>query len=339
MSVPDADAANGPEKTWRFRRVLITGGGGYLAANVVRRLERTSTHVRRLCRRPADHAAGRSASVEDVVADVREPAIWERLIEGVDLVLHFAAQTSAHVAEVDPLEDHDVNVLPMLRLLESCRRRAHEPVVLFSGTVTQVGLTTAVPVDERSRDTPATVYDLHKWMAENYLGYYVRAGWVRGASLRLPNVYGPGPRSSSSDRGVLNVMIRKALSGEALEIYGDGMRLRDYLFVEDAAEAFIAAASRVEAINGRYVVVGSGEGWTIKDAVTLVAERVGRRTGRKVPVVHVESPRPESPIEARDFVANAGLFSSATGWSATVSLKDGIDRTIDAYLSDPAGGR
>jgi nucleoside-diphosphate-sugar epimerase len=170
-------------------------------------------------------------------------------------------------------------------------------------------------------------------MAERYLSYYVAQGVVRGATLRLANVYGPGPRSSSADRGVLNLMIRRALAGEALTIYGSGEHIRDYIYIEDVARAFLLAAINADHLGGRYVVIGSGSGHTIAEAVHLVADRAALHTGRRAPVVHVEPPATLSPIESRNFVADTTAFRQASNWTAAVTLTDGIDRTIMALLT------
>ncbi len=145
-------------------------------------------------------------------------------------------------------------------------------------------------------------------MAEQYLRWYSEQGFVRGVTLRLANVYGPGPRSSCADRGILNQMIRRALAGEPLTVYGPGDQVRDYLYVEDAARAFLSAAASEEALNGKYFVIGSGVGHTIAEAMEIVAERCALRTGKRVPVVHVKPPAILSPIEQRHFIADSGLF-------------------------------
>jgi nucleoside-diphosphate-sugar epimerase len=254
-------------------------------------------------------------------------------LEGIDIVYHFAAQTSVYVAWQDPVEDMEANVLPLLRLLETCRRKAWKPIILFSGTATEIGLTSDWPVDESVNDDPVTIYDLHKLSAEKYLRHYVREGLVQGAILRLANVYGPGPKSSNADRGVLNLMMRKAIRGEPLTIYGTGHYMRDYIFVEDAAEAFVQAAIHIEKTNGRHFLLGSGQGHTLSAAINLVAERAELKTGRRAPIQHVEPPSGLSPIESRNFVANITRFASATGWCPRVKLGEGIDRTLDYFLS------
>jgi nucleoside-diphosphate-sugar epimerase len=145
-------------------------------------------------------------------------------------------------------------------------------------------------------------------------------------------VYGPGPRSSSADRGVLNLMLRRALAGEALTVYGSGEHIRDYIYIEDVARAFLLAAANAERLEGRYFVLGSGRGYPIAEALNLVADRAALRTGQRVPVVHVDPPATLSPIEARNFVADTTAFRQATGWTAGVGLADGIDRTIETLL-------
>jgi nucleoside-diphosphate-sugar epimerase len=274
------------------------------------------------------------AHIQDVEGNISDRAVWEGILEDVNIVFHFAAQTSVYVAAEDPQADLEINVLPMLHLLETCRRRGCQPTVVFAGTVTEVGLPVDLPVNETHPDQPLTVYDLHKCIAESYLKHYVREGVVRGTVLRLANVYGPGPKSSSADRGLLNGMIRKALRGETLTIYGHGKYMRDYVYVEDAAQAFLRAGAKIDPVNGRHFVIGSGKGHTLAEVLNLVADRVALRTGQRVSVIHTAPPTQQSPIEARNFVADTTGFAQATGWTARVSLVEGIDLTIEYCLKE-----
>ena len=318
-------------------RVVVTGAAGYVATRVIRLLAPGAGCVVRVDR-PGAVFEPVAARVEDVAADVRDAEIWPRLIDRADVIFHFAAQTSVYTAAQDAAADARINVQPMLALLECCRRGGRRPTVIFSGTVTEAGLTERLPVDESAPDRPITVYDLHKLMAEQYLKHYVREGAVRGAVLRLANVYGPGPKSSSADRGILNLMIRKALAGEPLTVYGRGEFVRDYVYVEDVARAFVAAAGQADRVSGRHFVIGSGQGHTIAEALNLVADRAAIRTGKRVPVVHVDPPATLSPIEARNFVADSSAFAEATGWSPEVPLADGIDRTIESLAAGQVRG-
>ena len=316
------------------KRILITGGSGFIGRSIVDKLQVVNCHVSRLSRTtapPLDQLTG-IASIQDLTGDVRDAGVWTRALEGIDIVIHLAGQTSANVAEHDPGTDWQANVAPMLYLLECCRHRQGEPLILFAGTATQAGIAGTLPVDEARSDHPITMYDLHKLMAEQYLKYFCEQGIVRGAVLRLANVYGPGPLSRAPDRGILNMMVRKALAGEPLTVYGSGRYLRDYVYVDDVALAFLAATMNAEKIHARHFVIGSGQGHLLVDAIQLVADRVALRTGRRVPVEHVDPSTPVPPIGCRDFVANITAFSDATGWAPRVTLQAGIDRTVEAFL-------
>lgn len=318
------------------RTILVTGAAGFLGSCIVRHLATVPCTIRRLTRRDRRLTIDAVATIEDVVGDVRELQTWITAIEGVDVVLHLAAQTSFYTADKDPAADLTANVQPVLHLMEACRVSRHHLAVVAAGTVTVVGLTTsAQPQDESCQEHPITFYDLHKWMAEQYLEAYTRKGLVAAATLRLSNVYGPGSQVSSADRGFLTAMVRRALAGDELTLYGAGRAVRDYVYVDDVAQAFLAAAACIEAVRGRHFVVGSGRGTSLAEALQCVSQRVAHRTGRRVPITSVEPPAGLLQIEDRSFVADTRRFREATGWSARVNLEEGIDRTIDAFCSQP----
>jgi len=320
-------------KQYAGKSVVVTGGRGFVGSAVIGLLHDVDCRIVRIVRHEAAPVArsGRAA-VRDVIGDIREAGVWECVLREADVIFHFAAQTGAGEATEKAAADFEVNVGPLVRLLELCFRKGFRRTVVFSGTATQVGIPTRLPVDEEQRDQPVTTYDTHKLIAERYLERHVRDGVVAGTTLRLANVYGPGPRSTGAGRGVLNAMIRKALHGETLTVYGKGDFVRDYIYVDDVARAFLIAGARIDALNGQHFVIGSGQGRTVDEAFRLVASRVALRTGRQVRVDYVTGDRSLTPIDTRSFVADSSRFCRVTGWRAECSLPDGIDRTIEAYL-------
>ena len=318
------------------KRILLTGASGYLATNLTHTLKNVGCTIVRLSRGSELLPVNGVAKILDISGDICEREVWEEALENVDIVYHLAAQTSAYLAAEDPVGDFKSNVLPMLNLLEVCKKKDERPAIIFSGTVTEVGMPVSLPVNETHKDQPVTIYDLHKLMAENYLKYYTRQGIVHGTVLRLSNVYGPGPKSSSTDRAVINMMMRKALAGEPLTVYGKGDCLRDYIYIEDVTSAFLKAAVNIEQLKGKHFVLGSSKAHTIAQAFNLVADRVAVKTGKRVPVKHIAPPDIQLTIEERNFVADTGQFLSAAGWEARHSLKDGIDKTLDTFLMHPS---
>lgn len=297
---------------FKDKTVLVTGAFGYLAYHLRKLLEKTS------CRLIVP-------GVQE--GDVRRPDFWQPF-QGVDVIFHLAAQTSAYTANQSPAEDIAVNLMPVVYFIETACRTGNRPDFIFAGTVTQAGLTDLLPVNESFCDRPVTVYDINKSAAEKYLAYYASQLGGRSAVLRLANLYGPGPSGKRSDRGIVNLMVRKALAGEDLTVYGQGDFIRDYVYVEDAAEAFMLAAGHMEKLSGGYYIIAGGKGASINDMVNVIAEKVCQRTGLKVAVRNIDPPETLSPIEFRNFVGDSSRFMKATGWHPRVPLEEGIDRTI-----------
>jgi nucleoside-diphosphate-sugar epimerase len=312
---------------------LVTGGGGYLGANLIRALlADPGVRIRRFYRQGKELPPHPSPRVEDCLGDARNPEDLDRALDGVEVVYHLASQTSVYVANDHPPEDWEANAKPLLNLLEASRARLRPLTIIAAGTVTQTGIPDRLPVDESHPDRPLTVYCMHKQLAEFYLKHYTAKGWAKGCALRLANVYGPGPRNGSADRGILNAMMRKALAGEEIRIYGRGDFIRDYVYVEDVARAFAAAGAHPDAVNGRHFVVGSGTGHLLVDAINMVADAAAERTGSRAPVSHVEAPGGLSPIETRNFVADPSALAQTLGWKAEVGLAEGIRRTLGFYI-------
>jgi UDP-glucose 4-epimerase len=312
--------------------ILVTGASGYLANNLTRLLQNIPCTLRRLSRKPALPVLNGEATIENIQGEITKTSVWHQAMDGVDIVFHFAGQTSVYVADEDPDLDYKANVLPMLHMLETCKKNGGRTDIIFAGTSTQVGLSETLPVDEMFQDRPITIYDLHKWMAENYLKCYSRMGVVRGVTLRLTNVYGPGPESSSADRGFLNTMVRRAISGQSLTLYGEGEFVRDYIYVDDVLSAFLLASKNMASLNQSHFVLGSGEGHSISEALHKVVDRTALKTGERVSVKSIESPKTMSPIEERNFIADSNSFSKITDWEPEISLNDGIDKTLEAFL-------
>jgi len=315
------------------KNILVTGASGFIGTSLIQLLCESECRIVRLLRRPIKvWTEPNKARVQDFVCDLLDPVMWHSILDGIDVVLHLAAQTSTYEANRDPRSDLEKNVLPILLMLQACEERKLNPIVIFASTVTICGAPEQLPVNESHPDLPITVYDLHKQMAEQYLKYHTRIGTVRGASLRLANVYGPGPRSSQADRGILNQMVGRALRGEALTVYGSGEQLRDYVYVDDVARAFVAAAVNADAINGGHYIIGRGDGHSIAQALELVAERVAMRTGKRAPIIRVAPPNGLSPIEGRNFISDSTRFSDVTGWRAHHALSQGIDNLIESLI-------
>ena len=318
----------------RGKNLLITGASGYLASNLAKILQNIPCTLRRLTRKFTLPSLHGEAIVEDIQGEISEVSVWTQAMQGIDIVFHFASQTSVYVADKNPESDYQANVLPMLHMLETCKKIKSCPDILFAGTSTQMGLPQSLPVDENVQDNPITIYDLHKLMAESYLKCYARMGIVRGVTLRLTNVYGPGPKSSSENRGFLNAMISRSLLGKRPTLYGDGKHIRDYIYIDDVLSAFLKATLNIPSLNQKHFVLGSGQGHSISEVLHHIADLVTLKLDKKINVKTIKPPEGLSPIEERNFVADSKSFSRLTGWQPVNSLTEGIEKTIETFLRE-----
>lgn len=301
--------------------VLVTGASGFIGTRVVERLREQGCRLRLVSRRVF------AGDPSWVCADLRERDCWPALLDGIAIVVHLAGQTSVRAAEIDPSADARINTDAMLHLLAAAERIGTRPTVVFASTETIAGVHRGVLGDDVP-DAPVTRYDAHKLAAERALRDAVAAGIVRGGSLRLTTVYGPGPRPQAGDRGVVDLMLERALAGQALTVYGDGQQLRDLLYVDDAVAAFMAAALVPEQLAGDHFVVGSGTGLTIVALFERIAALVERELGVCTPVVHVDPPEPRSIIDERSVVADPSRFCARTGWTPAIDFDEGLRRTL-----------
>jgi UDP-glucose 4-epimerase len=315
------------------KRLLITGGNGYIATNLVSVLKNYDCEIILINRRtsPFDLHSNCKANITEIIRDITEVKNWHELLIGIDFIFYFAAQTSIYQANENPTTDFKINVEPIFNLLETCRTKSIKPGIIFSSTVTVSDISNQLPISENDIDKPISFYDFHKIIAEQYLKFYGNNGYVNSVSLRISNVYGPGLNSKNIDRGILNLMVRKALDGEDITLYGDGLFLRDYIFINDVTNAFLLSAINIEKLNGKHFIVGTGKGHTIKDAFQIVRDSVENITGKIVKVISVPFPINISPVELRNFIADNSKLKKLTNWNPITNLRDGIELTINYY--------
>ncbi len=318
---------------YQGKTVLISGGMGYIGSALTQALSQVVCRLLLLdCSSPPQTISSMAAAeVFYIQGDVTSLEMWKEILDGVDLVFHLAAFEHKHGSPFDPFRDEEVNARSTLYLLEACRAMDLSPRIVFSSSSNLVGLPVTYPVDETFPDQSLTVYAIHKQTSEKYLNYYARVFGIPAVTLRLVNIYGPVPNRETAGKVVINRIIQKALKGETLTLYQNHACVRDYLFIDDVARAFLAAGVAVPDARGQYYVIGSGEGMRICDAVQLIAERVALKTGVEVNIMRNDDVQIEL-IEWRNLTANSARFMADAGWKPCVAFRDGIDRTIEAFL-------
>ena len=304
--------------------ILVTGASGLIGSALVRRIKEKSNAIYCQSRTPHEDELGVKWIKHDLINDS-----WDGLsLPEINVIYHLAGQTSTYRAKQNPTADLSANVLALLNLLENFRKQEHPPFIVLAGTVTEVGLTDQLPINESFADRPITFYDISKLTAEMYLKQYVKERFVNGCCLRLPNVFGRMQSGQMLDRGIIDKVYRRALAGKNISLYGDGSFIRDYLFLDDVVSALVLASENVERTNGRMFCLGSGQGITLKDAFLKVIAAAALVTGKKVELLQVPPPNGLSAIEYRNAIVDASAFAKATGWLPKYCFDDAI---IAAY--------
>ncbi len=329
-----------PLSSFEKENIVITGGSGFIGTALLEKLRRVACKITLVGRSPRFDLpqSDGMARIQYICADLTKEDAWSEILLHADYLFHLSAQTNLYFAEKHPLQDEKDNITPIRQLAEyAASGECSQLKVVLASTVTIVGNNHKNPVDETFTDNPISVYDRHKQSAEYLLAKSVASGHLRGCSLRLSNVYGYGADSRNENRGILNIMMKRAVKGEALTIYGNGSHVRDFVHISDVTEAFLRAASCKRTDDGRYFIIASEKGHTQREAFEMISREAESILGRKIPVVEIPEPDGLHPIEKRNFVGNCNLFRCATGWRQNTSLRDGI-RSDLVKLSATRGG-
>jgi UDP-glucose 4-epimerase len=329
-----ADPRSAYREFYRGRRVLITGGMGFIGSNLARQLVELNADVLIVDSMIPDYGGNlfNIAGVEDRVrinfGDVRNESIMDVLVRDREVIFNLAGQVSHIDSMRDPYTDLDINCRAQLSMLEACRKFNPSVKVIFAGTRQVYGKPDRLPVDENHLVRPIDVNGVNKAAGEYYHLLYNNAFGVRACSLRLTNVYGPRQLIKHNRQGFIGWFIRLAMEDKEIQIFGDGSQMRDFVFVDDAAEAFLRAGA-CDACDGGVFNVGGLQPITHSNLVEVLLDVAG--TGR---MSYVPWPPDKKAIDIGSFYSDSSKFSATTGWTPRVPLREGFRRTIDFYRAN-----
>jgi UDP-glucose 4-epimerase len=329
---------------YRGRRVLITGGAGFIGSNLARRLVDLAADVLIVDSLIPDYG-GNLFNLDGLrdrltlnVADVRQASTMNYLVRDREVIFNLAGQVSHIDSMRDPHTDLEINCRSQLTLLEACR--AHNPgtKIVYAGTRQVYGRPDRLPVDETQLVRPTDINGINKAAGEHYHIVYNNVFGVRACSLRLTNVFGPRQLIRHSRQGFIGWFIRLAIEGREIQVYGDGSQLRDFVYVDDVADAFLRAGAS-DACNGGVFNVGGREPISHRDLVTALIEEAGAGSVR-----FVEWPEENRRIDIGSFYSDSGKFTATTGWTPVTDFREGLRRTLtfyrqhfDKYVDNGAG--
>ena len=299
-----------------MRRVLVTGGAGFIGSHLVDALLARSCRVAVL----DDLSTGRWENLVGALnrgarlhaANVTDGAAVERAVAAArpDTVFHLAAQIDVRHAVADPARDALVNLIGTVTMLEAAQRHGVRRFVLASTGGAIYGEADEIPTPESAPPRPGSPYAASKAAAESYLELYRRLHGISTLSLRLANVYGPR-QYAGGEAGVIAIFCAAAAADEPVTVYGDGGQTRDFVYVADVVEAFLAAGA---SDDGGCCNVATGRETSVEDLVRELGLRVHHAPAR--------------PGEVRRSCLDPGAAAARLGWSARTALTDGLGHTL-----------
>jgi UDP-glucose 4-epimerase len=315
---------------YRGRKVLVTGGLGFIGSNLCRTLADLGAKVLAVDSLLPDYGgnffnlSGYEEKVKINIADVRGHGM-EYLVKGQEVLFNLAGQVSHLDSMTDPFTDLEINCRSQLSILEAVRKGNPELKIVYAGTRQVYGKAQRLPVDEGHLLNPTDVNGINKISGEMYHLVYNSVYGIRASSLRLTNTYGPRQLIRHNRQGFIGWFVRKAALGEEIEIFGDGAQKRDFNHVDDVVDAFLRAGA-MPASDGQIFNLGGDAPLSLLDLVKVLLEVSGGGSYRLVPF-----PEERKRIDIGDFHADTRKVRSTLGWAPKVPLARGLAETVAYY--------
>jgi CDP-paratose 2-epimerase len=346
-----------------MRPILVTGGAGFIGANLADRLASTGRPVvildnlsragveRNLAWLKSRHGGD---GVRFRLGDVRDGDVVNHAVDGVEAVFHLAAQVAVTTSLAEPMMDFDVNTRGTLNVLEAIRRQAPPPPLVYTSTNKVYGALSDLPLVERpTRHVPRdgrfaargvsekrrlefhSPYGCSKGAAEQYVLDYARSYGIPAVVFRMSCIYG-SRQLGSEDQGWVAHFLRRAMTGAPITLYGDGKQVRDVLYVDDLVAAFELAIARIRTLSGRAYNLGGGPSRTL--SLLELLDWIERTLRRRPPATH----QAWRTGDQRYYVSDTRAFESASGWRARIGVEEGLTRLwrwlVEAQPSDATLG-
>jgi len=321
-----------PFTVYEGARVLVTGGLGFIGSHLSKRLVELGADVTIVDSLIPEYG-GNPYNIREIAdrvhvnySDIRDPWSIRYLVRDQDYIFNLAGQVSHLDSMEDPETDLDINCKSQLSLLEALRENNPEARIVFAASRQQYGRPQSLPVTEDHPLVPVDVNGINLVAGENYHLLYHDVYGIRATSLRLTNTYGPHLLMKHGRQGFITVFIRLALEGKPITVFGDGSQLRDFTYVSDAADAFLAVGV-TDSAYGRAFNVGGDEPVPLLEVARLCQELAA--AGGTVETV--AWPEDRKKIDIGSIYVDHTRLTNETGWEPSVALRQGLAETFDFY--------
>lgn len=316
---------------YRGQKVLITGGLGFIGSNLAIRLVQSGASVTIVD--SLDPTCGANCfnidpiknDVEPIKGDSCDGSLMRGLVRGKAYIFNLAGHVSHTESMQDPFSDLRMNTIAPLTVLEACKQENRGARVVYASTRQTYGRPESLPLVETQVLKPLDINGVNKMAGESYHIVYHTAYGMPTVSLRLVNTYGPRQLVKHARQGFVGWFVKQAIEGEEIQIFGDGLQLRGFNFVDDVVDALLVAGTS-GAVTGDYFNLGDPAPMTLECFVKLLLRITGRGSYRIVPF-----PPEKKAIDMGSVYSSFAKFKAATGWQPRVALEEGLTRTVEFY--------
>lgn len=312
------------------KRVLITGGLGFIGSNVAVRLALGGAQVTVIDSSVRGCGANRHNlepfldRINVINDDIGALLSHRDAIDGTAVVFNMAGEISHINSMRDPVRDLELNTVSQLRFLLALREICPGIRVVYASTRQVYGVPQFLPINESHPVNPIDFNGIHKHAAASYHRLLTASGEIEASILRLTNIYGPRMALNIPEQGVLGHFFRRALLGEDFEVFGDGKQLRDPVYVDDIVDAFLLAGSR-KGLPATNMNVGGREALSLAEiARILAAEGGGQVRFRPFPEGH-------KSIDIGSFSTDNSFIRETLGWEPKIPFAEGVHRTLTYF--------
>jgi len=315
------------------KRVLVTGGCGFIGSNLAIALVRQGAEVTVVDSMVPAYGGNlhNLAPVKDAVrlniSDVREPHAMEYLVQGQEVIFNLAGQVSHIDSMTDPMTDLEINAKAQLHVLEALRRHNPAARIVLTSTRQIYGRPHYLPVDEAHPLDPVDINGINCIAGEWYHLLYHKVYGIPAAVLRLTNTYGPRQLLKHNRQGFVGWFVRLVLEGKQIQIYGDGAQRRDLNYVDDVVAAILLAGEKPGAVGQVYNLAGD-EPVSLRDLTERMIRIAGKGSYTLIPW-----PAEKKKIDIGDFFGDGAKIAQALGWKPAPSPDAGLAQTF-AYYAD-----
>jgi len=270
------------------KKILITGGLGFIGSNMAKKLVEIGAQVTLVDNLMPEYGGNIrnifnfKDKIKVNIADVRDEDSMHYLVRDIDYLFNLAGQTSHQDSMSDPYTDLDINTKAQLSILEACRKNNPEIKIVFASTRQIYGKPLYLPVDEKHPPNPIDVNGINKLAGEQFHILYNNVYGIRSCALRLTNTYGPGMRVKDARQTFIGIWIKNVLTNKPLLVYGSGKQIRDFIYIDDAITALLYAALS-PLTEGKALNVGGMEKMDLLTLADLIVKINQSGTSQIVP--------------------------------------------------------